>query len=102
MTLASIDKTSKKFILHGIEQPDGDIVRVQSGLICVKVAGYDYWAAIDQRSYCPAEYQIWKVNEVQQSSDENILDLRVERLMNFDVRTKKSDYGTGLHRLEDY
>ena len=102
MSFATVDKSSKKFTLHGIDQPAGDIIRVQSGFICVKVPGYDYYLGESQFSYHPAEYQMWQVSEVRATSEPNVLEVTVDKLINFDVRTKPSDYGAGIHRLEDY
>ena len=45
---------------------------------------------------------MWQVSEVRATSEPNVLEVTVDKLINFDVRTKPSDYGAGIHRLEDY
>lgn len=94
MSLLIIKTKTNKVILHGVDQPEADLVAYENGILVIKVPGHRYqygYSSVDTVSYAPAEYQLYKPTSVTVHHTASEILVQADRLLTFPVRIPKTN-----------
>ena len=100
MSFLTLDKSTQKVTVHGLAQPDADLVKInvehlplsreKATTLVIKVPGYDYRSGImpGDKNRAPAEFQVYRVLEQTDEGDKT--SFKADELITYPVRQPRS------------
>lgn len=78
----------------GVDTGETKVVDIseKAGLIALKIGGHRFWSGIGMRSYAPAHYAVYRIEELAKCDDGRMvvtLDDNVLGALSWDVRAQK-------------
>ena len=91
MSFITINKKKQTATVHGWDQPDGDVIKHQAGVLVLKIPGYMVWMGrFNGHEYMPTQFHVYEEHATLEE-DEKTIKIRATKIVDFETRKPKKE-----------